>query len=78
MICPRCAHKEIMTLALSPVPDVWTVYQCQQCLYTWRSTEPLRRISREHFPDAFKMTQADIDNALLLPEVPPLLPVNER
>ncbi|SIO93378.1 non-oxidative hydroxyarylic acid decarboxylases subunit D [Vibrio spartinae] len=78
MICPRCAHKEIMTLALSPVPDVWTVYQCQRCLYTWRSTEPLRRISREHFPDAFKMTQADIDNAILLPEIPPLLPENER
>ncbi|SJN55353.1 non-oxidative hydroxyarylic acid decarboxylases subunit D [Vibrio ruber] len=78
MICPRCAHEEIALLAQSPVADVWTVHQCQRCLYTWRSTEPLRRTSREHFPDAFKMTPEEIDNAMQLPEIPPLLPVNQR
>ncbi len=41
MICPRCADEQIEVMAKSPVKDVWTVYQCQHCLYTWRDTEPL-------------------------------------
>lgn len=39
MICPRCADEQIEVMAKSPVKDVWTVYQCQHCLYTWRDTE---------------------------------------
>ncbi|MCE0494691.1 non-oxidative hydroxyarylic acid decarboxylases subunit D [Vibrio salinus] len=78
MICPRCGENNIEVLAKSQVPDVWEVYQCQHCLYTWRSTEPLRRISREHYPEKFKMTQEDIDNAPMVPSIPPLLPENER
>jgi hypothetical protein len=73
MICPRCADEHIDLLAKSPVPDIWTVHQCRHCLYTWRSTEPLRRTSREHYPDEFKMTQKDIDNAPQVPRVPPLI-----
>ena len=61
MICPRCADEHIEVMATSPVKGVWTVYQCQHCLYTWRDTEPLRRTSREHYPEAFRMTQKDID-----------------
>ena len=63
MICPRCADEHIEVMATSPVKGVWTVYQCQHCLYTWRDTEPLRRTSREHYPEAFRMTQKDIDEA---------------
>jgi len=73
MICPRCADEHIELMAVSPVKGIWTVHQCQRCLYTWRSTEPLRRTSREHYPQAFRMTQADIDNAPMVPSVPPLL-----
>jgi hypothetical protein len=36
MICPRCADEHIEVLATSPVKDVWTVFQCQHCFYTWR------------------------------------------
>ncbi|ESB30886.1 hypothetical protein SEEA9225_21654 [Salmonella enterica subsp. enterica serovar Agona str. 442692 2-5] len=60
-------------MATSPVKGVWTVYQCQHCLYTWRDTEPLRRTSREHYPQAFRMTQKDIDDAPMVPSIPPLL-----
>ena len=73
MICPRCADEQIEVMAKSPVKDVWTVYQCQHCLYTWRDTEPLRRTSREHYPEAFRMTQKDIDDAPMVPSIPPLL-----
>ncbi|KFZ38929.1 4-hydroxybenzoate decarboxylase [Shewanella mangrovi] len=78
MICPRCNDEHVEVLADSPVPDVWQVFQCQHCLYTWRSTEPLRRTSPEHYPEAFKMTQADIDNAPMVPSIPPLLPEDQR
>ncbi|MDU7328801.1 MAG: non-oxidative hydroxyarylic acid decarboxylases subunit D, partial [Klebsiella pneumoniae] len=45
---------------------------------TWRDTEPLRRTSREHYPEAFRMTQKDIDEAPQVPHVPPLLPEDKR
>jgi hypothetical protein len=35
--------------------------------------EPLRRTSREHYPEAFRMTQKDIDEAPQVPTIPPLL-----
>ncbi|GAB3568372.1 non-oxidative hydroxyarylic acid decarboxylases subunit D [Amycolatopsis endophytica] len=71
-MCPRCEFDTIEKLADSPVAGVWEVLQCQRCLYTWRTTEPLRRTSREHYPEEFRMTQADIDNAPEVPSVPPL------
>jgi len=73
MICPRCADEHIETMAHSPVSGAWTVLQCQRCLYHWRNTEPARRTQCEHYPEAFRMTQQDIDNAPEVPTVPPLL-----
>lgn len=71
-MCPRCAATEVTLQAVSPVAGVWEVWQCERCLYTWRSTEPDRRTKRESYPDAFKMTQADIDEAPQVPAIPPL------
>ncbi|MGW6059269.1 non-oxidative hydroxyarylic acid decarboxylases subunit D [Streptomyces sp. NPDC055189] len=71
-ICPRCAFETIDQLATSPVPGVWDVLQCRQCLYTWRTTEPARRTRRDAYPEQFKMTVSDIDNAIEVPAVPPL------
>ncbi|MDU5193099.1 MAG: non-oxidative hydroxyarylic acid decarboxylases subunit D, partial [Mixta calida] len=34
MICPRCGDQHIELMATSPVEGVWTVHQCQRCLYT--------------------------------------------
>ncbi|MGW7087089.1 non-oxidative hydroxyarylic acid decarboxylases subunit D [Streptomyces sp. NPDC054871] len=71
-ICPRCAYETIDRLATSPVPGVWDVLQCRQCLYTWRTIEPARRTRRDAYPEQFKMTVADIENAIEVPAVPPL------
>lgn len=70
-MCPRCAAEGLRRLATG-VDAAWEVWQCQTCLYTWRTTEPDRRTKREAYPEAFKMTQADIDNAPEVPTVPPL------
>ncbi|MCX5395554.1 non-oxidative hydroxyarylic acid decarboxylases subunit D [Streptomyces sp. NBC_00102] len=72
VICPRCAFETIGTLATSPVPGVWDLLQCGQCLYTWRTTEPARRTRRDAYPEQFKLTLADIENAIEVPAVPPL------
>ncbi|MGW6355055.1 non-oxidative vanillic acid decarboxylases subunit D [Streptomyces sp. NPDC055092] len=71
--CPRCAFGEISLLATSPVPGVWDVVQCGRCLYTWRTIEPARRTRRDAYPDSFKLTAEDIENAIEVPAVPPLL-----
>lgn len=78
MICQRCADEHIEVMAVSPVKDVWTVYQCQCCLYTWRNTEPLRRTCREHYPQEFRLTRQDIHDAPEVPTIPPLLQENQR
>ena len=70
--CARCGHETLDKLADSPVPGVWEVYQCRQCLYTWRSTEPGRRTRRELYPEEFRMTAEDIANAIEVPAVPAL------
>lgn len=71
-ICPRCAHTTIEQLHASPVPGVWTVLQCARCRYTWRTSEPERRTSREAYPASFRMTAEDIARAPQLPAIPPL------
>ncbi|MFP5861744.1 non-oxidative hydroxyarylic acid decarboxylases subunit D, partial [Salmonella sp. 741265064_HSA] len=36
------------------------------------------RTSREHYPQAFRMTQKDIDDAPIVPSIPPLLAEDKR
>lgn len=72
MICPRCAHDIIESVTTSPVPGAWDVLQCGRCLYMWRTTEPARRTRRDAYPQEFRMTPADIDNAPEVPAIPPL------
>lgn len=70
--CPRCGYNKLVQLCTSPVAGVWEVYQCEQCLYCWRTSEPARRTQRDAYPDSFKMTIEDIRNAVELPVIPPL------
>ncbi|PRW62716.1 non-oxidative hydroxyarylic acid decarboxylases subunit D [Actinopolyspora mortivallis] len=69
-VCPRCAAAEFGELAVSPVPGAWRVLRCDRCLYSWRTTEPARRSSRAAYPERFRMSRADIDEAPRLPPVP--------
>ncbi|UOB08462.1 hypothetical protein MQE23_05090 [Streptomyces sp. HP-A2021] len=71
-VCPRCAHQSVDLVFSSPVPGVWDVLQCPQCLYMWRTSEPDRRTRRDAYPEPFRMTAEDIRNAPEVPAVPPL------
>ncbi|AKJ08852.1 4-hydroxybenzoate decarboxylase [Streptomyces incarnatus] len=70
--CPRCAHGDTEHIHASPVPGVWDVLRCPRCLYMWRTSEPARRTRREHYPEGFRLTEADLANADEVPAVPPL------
>lgn len=56
MICPRCADAHIELMATSPVKESGR-YISVSIVCIRRDTEPLRRTSREHYPQAFRMTQ---------------------
>ncbi|MDT5292974.1 MAG: vanillate/4-hydroxybenzoate decarboxylase subunit [Mycobacterium sp.] len=48
--CPRCEYGTATVIAVSPVNGVWEIYQCQVCLFSWRSTEPKRRTDPAFYP----------------------------
>ncbi|ADK68568.1 conserved hypothetical protein [Olsenella uli DSM 7084] len=66
MKCPRCECDHISTIAKSPIPGAWEVYECDRCYYSWRSTET------PHVDDVFKLTPEQIKNLQVIPAVPPL------
>ncbi|MQY20318.1 non-oxidative hydroxyarylic acid decarboxylases subunit D [Nocardia macrotermitis] len=72
-VCARCGSETIHTLATSPVVGVWEVRQCGPCGFTWRTTEPARRIDRKQYPAAFRLTASDLTAAPAIPTVPPLV-----
>ena len=38
MKCSRCNADTVRVMTKSPVGDVWEVYVCDTCSYSWRST----------------------------------------
>lgn len=66
MKCPRCCSETVRVMTKSPVGDVWEVYVCDTCYYSWRSTEEI------HVHDVFKLKPEDISNLQQIPAVPPL------
>lgn len=72
MICPRCAEHGITEVAHSPQAGIWTLYLCQVCQYSWRSTEPASRSERHHYPAVFQLNAVDIEQANEMPVIPTL------
>ena len=66
MNCPRCEYDKISTIAKSPIDGAWEIYQCDQCFYSWRSTET------PHVDDVFKLDAEKIANLQVIPPIPPL------
>jgi hypothetical protein len=56
----------------SPVDGTWTVYGCNTCLYTWRSTEPEENTDPDQYPPAFRLTEEDLAKFAVVPNIPPL------
>jgi hypothetical protein len=57
---------------VSPVAGVWTVFGCDACFYTWRSTEPVENTDPERYPVVFRLKPEDLAALPQVPVVPPL------
>jgi vanillate/4-hydroxybenzoate decarboxylase subunit D len=66
MECPRCGSENTRVMVKSPVGDVWEVYVCETCWYSWRSTEsPV-------VSPIFKLVPEKIKDLQMIPPIPPL------
>lgn len=72
MICPRCDSDTVELMTKSPVGDVWEVYVCETCWYSWRSTETPDKTDPAKYKASFKIEVAKIPNMLVIPPIPPL------
>ena len=66
MKCPRCEGNKIEVIATSPVGNVWKVYECMDCFYSWRSTET------PNVREKCKRTKEQIYHLPISPPIPPL------
>lgn len=71
-ICPRCRSATAKVRSTSPIAGVWTVYGCDTCFYTWRSTEPAENTSPDLYPGIFRLKPDDIGTLPEVPAIPPL------
>lgn len=66
MKCPRCTSEKVRVMTKSPVGDVWEVYVCEKCCYSWRSTEDIK------ISPTFLLDDEKIANMQMIPPIPPL------
>lgn len=74
LVCPRCRLTTTSVRSRSPVADVWTVFGCDTCYYTWRSTEPVENVDPDSYPAVFRLDPATIAKLPEVPEIPLLRP----
>lgn len=66
MKCPRCGSENIREITKSPNGNVWELYGCCRCFFTWRSTETVKVM------DKFRLDEEKIANMGVIPPIPPL------
>ena len=70
--CPRCRSNTTVVRAVSPKAGVWTVYGCDTCFYTWRSTEPEENTNPDKYPAVFRLVPENLAKLEVAPTIPPL------
>lgn len=69
-VCPRCEEPAVRVMTTSPVPGKWTMYVCDTCFYSYRSTEGPAATDPAAFPADWKVDPAGIPDMLPMPPVP--------
>jgi transposase-like protein len=75
-VCPRCRSNTTEVRGSSPVADVWTVYGCDTCFYTWRNTEGEANTNPDKYPAVFRLAPEDLPKLQVAPRIPPLRQTN--
>jgi vanillate/4-hydroxybenzoate decarboxylase subunit D len=71
-VCPRCQSNMTEVRGVSPVAGVWTVYGCDTCFYTWRTTEPEANTDPDKYPAVFRLDPENLPKLQVAPMIPPL------
>jgi len=71
-VCPRCRSNTTAVRSVSPVAGVWTVYGCDTCFYTWRSTEAEAYTDPDRYPVVFRLAPEILPKLQVAPRIPPL------
>ena len=66
MKCPRCDSEQVRVMATAPVDNAWEVYVCENCCFSWRSTEEIR------VSEKFRLDDEKIKNMQIIPPIPTL------
>lgn len=66
MLCPRCNSEKVRKMVDSPVGNVWSVQVCENCWYSWRSTETPKILPK------FQLDDDKIAKMGIIPPIPPL------
>jgi transposase-like protein len=72
MICPRCDSEKVSLLTKSPVGDVWEVYLCGTCHFSWRNTEGDNITDPKKYDKRFKLNPANFEKLDQIPPIPAL------
>jgi hypothetical protein len=68
-ICPRCDSATVDVRFESSVAGVWTLYGCDTCLFTWRSSEPPTITDPNLYPAKFKLKPESLKHIPVMPAV---------
>ncbi len=69
LICPRGESTLTKIRFESPVAGVWTLYGCDECLFTWRSTEPETITDPKQYPSRFKVKLEHLKDIPVMPAI---------
>ncbi|WP_088224873.1 non-oxidative hydroxyarylic acid decarboxylases subunit D [Desulfosporosinus sp. FKB] len=72
MICPRCDSDTVDLMVQSPVGNVWEVYFCNTCNFSWRSTESEDITDPVKYDKRFKIKPEEIPSLEIIPPIPNL------
>lgn len=70
MICPRCDSTKIELLTKAPKDNAWEVYICEECSFSWRTTESEEVTNPDKYDKRFKIDRASIDSLPIMPPLP--------
>jgi hypothetical protein len=73
MICVRCIEDTARKVAEAPDGSkVWEVYYCENCNYSWRSTEEAEITCLEKRDPRFQLEHLDTNKMRVTSPIPPL------
>ena len=50
VVCPRCRSTTTDVRSAAHVARAWTIFGCDTCFYTWRSSEPEENTDPDKYP----------------------------